>query len=552
LEQQYQLIELLVLLGGTLVLATFFGTYLARMISYENRPIEKTLAIVENRFYRLIGIDVSRQMTWKEYFFALFITNMIVAGIIILILVFQNYLPLSNKVEGFSLDLAVNTAISFITNTNLQHYTGDQQLSNLSQMLAITFTMFVAPASGIAAAFAFIRSFIRKNFGLGNFYMDFIRIILTLLLPISFISALLLMVLGVPQTLDSSITINPLESTIINNGNSTITKEEQTLTIGPVASLESIKELGSNGGGFFGSNSGHPFENPNGLSNLYEMFLMLIIPFSFPIAYARLMGLGRGLSILVTMLIGFGILLSFSLTSQNGPLLLETRFGSFGSALFDTSSLATNTGAANSMLAGMSSESVTAFFLAMFVQAIPGADGTGMMTMIVYVLLTLFIVGLMVGKTPEFMSMKISPRDIKLSMLIFLLHPAIILIPTVIAFTTGNAQVIIGEQVTAMGFTQTLYEYTSAAANNGSDYFGTSADTPFWNWSTAIVMFLGRYVPLGLMLAIAGSFTLKDRKEVIEPIKTKGPLFISILVVMTFLLTALSFFPFLIMGPVSI
>jgi K+-transporting ATPase ATPase A chain len=547
-----QLIELLVLLGGTLVLATFFGTYLARLISYENRPIEKTLAIVENRFYRLIGIDVNKQMTWKEYFFALFITNMIVVVVIILILVFQNYLPLSNNVEGFSIDLAVHTAISFITDTNLQHYAGDQQLSNLSQMLAITFTMFVAPASGIAASFAFIRSFIRKNYGLGNFYMDFIRIILTLLLPVSFVSALILMVLGVPQTLDSSITINPLESIINNGNNSTITKEEQTLSIGPVASLESIKELGSNGGGFFSANSGHPFENPTGLSNLYEMFLMLILPFSFPIAYSKLMGLGRGLSILVTMLIGFGILLSFSLTSENGPLLLETRFGSFGSALFDTSSLATNTGAVNSWLAGMSSESVTAFFLAMFVQAIPGAVGTGMMAMIVYVLLTLFIVGLMVGKTPEFMSMKISPRDIKLSMLIFLLHPAIILIPTVISFTTGNAQAIVGEQVNAMGFTQTLYEYTSAAANNGSDYFGTSADTPFWNWSTAIVMFLGRYVPLGLMLAIAGSFTIKDRKEVIEPIKTKGPLFISLLVVMTFLLTALSFFPFLIMGPVSI
>ena len=471
---------------------------------------------------------------------------MIVVIIVISILTFQNYLPSDNPVEGLSIDLAINTAISFITDTNLQHYAGDQQLSVLSHMAAITFTMFVAPASGIVAAFAFIRSFIRKNYGLGNFYMDFIRVVLTLLLPVSFVSALILMIMGVPQTLDSSITINPLESTINN------TTPEQQMTIGPVASLESIKLLGSNGGGFFVSNSGHPFENPTGLSNMYEMFLMLIIPLSFPIAYAKLVGLGRGLSILVTMLIGFGVLLSFSLTSESGPQLLETRFGSFGSALFDTSSLATNTGAVNSALAGMSSESVTAFFLAMFVQAIPGAVGTGMMTMIVYVLLTLFIVGLMVGKTPEFMSMKISPKDIKLAMLIFLIHPAIILIPTVIAFTTGNAQAIIGEQVTAMGFTQTLYEYTSAAANNGSDYFGTSADTPFWNWSTAIVMFLGRYVPLGLMLCIAGSFTIKDRKEVVEPIKTQGPLFISILVVMTFLLAALSFFPFLVMGPISI
>ena len=465
----------------------------------------------------------------------------------VLILTFQNYLPSDVPVEGFSIDLAVHTAISFVTDTNLQHYAGDQQLSVLSQMAAITFTMFVAPASGIAAAFAFIRSFIRKNFGLGNFYMDFIRVILTLLLPVSFASALILMIMGVPQTLDSSITINPLESTINNNN----TVEQQT-TIGPVASLESIKLLGTNGGGFFVSNSAHPFENPTGLSNVYEMFLMLIIPLSFPIAYAKLIGLGRGTSILITMLIGFGVLLSFSLTSESGPQLLETRFDSFGSSLFDTTSLGTNTGAVNSALAGMSSNAVTAFFLAMFVQSIPGAVGTGMMTMIVYVLLTLFIVGLMVGKTPEFMSMKISPKDIKLVILIFLIHPAIILIPTVISFTTGNAQALVGEQVTAMGFTQTLYEYTSAAANNGSDYFGTSADTPFWNWSTAIVIFLGRFVPLGLMLTIAGSFTVKDRKEVVEPIKTQGPLFISVLVVMTFLLAALSFFPFLVMGPISI
>jgi K+-transporting ATPase ATPase A chain len=231
---------------------------------------------------------------------------------------------------------------------------------------------------------------------------------------------------------------------------------------------------------------------------------------------------------------------------------LETRFGSFGSALFDTTSIATNTGAANSALAGMSSNAVTSFFLGMFIQAIPGALGIGIMTMIIYVLLTLFLVGLMVGKTPEFMSMKISPRDIKLAVLIFLIHPIIILIPTVIAFVTGNVQALVGEQVTAMGFTQALYEYTSAAANNGSDYFGTSADTPFWNWSTAIVMFIGRYVPLGLMLYIAGSFTIKDRKEVIEPIKTHGPLFITVLTVMVFLLAGLTFLPFLVMGPISI
>ena len=540
-------IQFCVLIVGTIGLATIFGTYLARMITFEMRPLEKTLARVESGFYRVIGINATKQMSWKEYFLALFLTNMAVVAFIILILTFQNYLPLSEGKEGFSFDLSFNTAISFITDTNLQHYVGDQQLSITSQMVAITFTMFIAPASGIATAFAFIRSFIRKNYGLGNFYVDLTRIIITLLLPVAVVSALVLMVIGVPQTLQPSIETSTLEGIVNNNSSNT-----QTIIMGPVASLESIKLLGSNGGGFFGSNSGHPFENPTGLSNMYEMFLMLIIPLSFPIAYARLMGKGRGIAILLAMLIGFGILIIIATAVESGPLLLETRFGSFGSILFDTVSLGTNTGATNSALAGMSSEATISFFLAMFVQAIPGAVGTGMMMMIIFVLLTLFLVGLMVGKTPEFMSMKISPKDIKFAVYIFLLHPALILIPTVIAMGTGNAQAIVGNEVTPMGYTQTLYEYTSAAANNGSDYFGASADTPFWNYSTGIVMFLGRYLPLALILAIAGSFTMKDRKEVIEPIKTHGPLFITVLVTVTFLLTALTFFPFLLLGPFSI
>jgi potassium-transporting ATPase potassium-binding subunit len=534
------IIQFTILLGGTLGLAIPFGMYITRMISFEMRPLEKTLAKVESGFYRVIGIDATKQMTWKQYFFALFLTNMIVVVFVIFVLTLQNFFPSSQHVNGLPLDLAFHTAVSFVTDTDLQHYAGDQQLSNVSQMITITFTMFVAPASGIVAAFAFIRSFIRKNFGLGNFYMDFIRVILTLLLPVAIVSSLLLMIMGVPQTLNSSMTVDTLE------GN------KQVIKMGPVASLLSIKQLGSNGGGFFGANSGHPFENPTGLSNMYEMFLMLIIPLSFPIAYAKLIGKWRGISILIAMLIGFGSLLAIAFTAASGPKLLETRFGDFGSILFNIISITSNTGAVNSSLLGMSPNAITSFLIAMFVQSIPGAVGTGMMTMIIYVILTLFVVGLMVGKTPEFMSMKISPRDIKLAVFIFLIHPAIILIPTVIALSTGDAQAIIGGKVTPMGFTQTLYEYTSAAANNGSDYFGTSANTPFWNLSTAIVIFLGRYVPIGLMLAIAGSFTVKDRREVIEPIKTQGPLFITILVVVTFLLTALTFFPFLVIGPFSI
>jgi len=526
-------------MSGVLGLSIPFGLYIARMISLEMRPLERTLARIERGFFKIVGINVDKQMTWKEYFLALFLTTLISVIFVILVLILQNYLPSAQHVEGLSIDLAFHTAVSFITNTDLQHYVGETQLSVVSQLVALTFAMFVAPAFGIVTGFAFIRSVIRKNFGLGNFYVDFVRVIITLLLPIAIISSLLLMVTGVPQTLTSSVTVNTLE------GN------KQNITTGPVASLESIKELGENGGGYFGANSAHPFENPTGLSNMYEMFLMLVIPLSFPIAYAKLLGKGRGISILAAILIGFGSLLAFGFLTHIGSSLIETRFGSFGSILFNMISISSNTGAINASLAGMSPQAIISFLVAMFVQAIPGGAGIGMVYMLVYVILTLFIVGLMVGKTPEFMSMKISPKDVKMGVFIFLSHPALILIPAVIAFSTGSAQVIIGDKVTPLGYTETLYEYTSAAANNGSDYFGASANTPFWNWSTGIIVFIGRYLPIGLMLMIAGSFTIKERKEVVEPIKTQGVIFISVLVVVTFLLTALTFFPFLVIGPFS-
>jgi len=532
-------IQLAVIILGALGMSIPFGLYIARMISFELRPLERPLAKVERSFFKLIGIDAERQMTWKEYFLALLITTIISIIFVILVLSLQNYLPSSQHVDGLSIDLAFHTAMSFVTNTDLQHYIGENQLSVVSQMVALTFAMFVAPAFGIVTAFAFIRSFIRKNFGLGNFYVDFVRVIITLLLPVAFISSLLFMVTGVPQTLTSSVMVNTLEG---NN---------QSIPMGPVASLESIKELGQNGGGFFGANSAHPFENPTGLSNTYEMFLMLVIPLSFPVAYAKLLGKGRGLSILAIIFIGFGSLLAFGIYAHPASSLIETRFGSFSSTLFNMISISSNTGAINASLGGMTPNAVISFLVAMFIQAIPGGAGMGMAYMLVYVLLTLFVVGLMVGKTPEFMSMKISPKDVKMGVYIFLLHPALILIPTAMAFSTGNAQVIIGDKVTPLGYTQTLYEFTSAAANNGSDYFGASADTPFWNLATGIIVFLGRLVPMGLILAIAGSFTIKERKEVIEPIKTKGLTFVSVVVVVTFLLTALAFFPFLIIGPFS-
>ena len=534
-------IQVAILFGGSIGLAFLFSRFLARMISSEATPVGNRLARVESRIFRLFGVDPQHQMDWREYTIALLISNIVILLIVALILAIQGYLPTAPPgLGGLPPDLIFHTVSSFITGTDLQHYAGEIQLSILSQMIAITFVMFVAPATGIAASFAFIRSFLRRSSSLGNFYVDFLRTTMFLLLPVAIISGILLIAGGVPQTLAYS------------NSLRTVTGVNQTIHMGPIASLESIKLFGNNGGGFFAANSASPFENPGAFTNIFEIMLMISLPLAFPLAYGRLMGRGRGLALLIAMLAGLGLMFVLALAVPSFPVGLETRFGSTGSILFNVVSISTNTGALNSALVGMSDHTVVALFLAMFVQAIPGADGVGLMTMIIYVILTLFIVGLMVGKTPQFLNMKISPSDIKKAVYIFLVHPALILIPTVLAFTTGNAQAIVGSSITPLSYTQVLYEFTSAAANNGSDYFGTLANTPFWNVSTGVVMLLGRYLPLVLMLALAGSFTLKERKMAgPEPIKTEGATFTIVLVIMIFLLTALTFFPFLVIGPFS-
>lgn len=526
---------------GSIGLAVLFSRFLARMISNENTPIGRRVAGFESSIFRLFGVDLGRQMGWREYVTSLLVTNLVVALLMIFVLAIQGYIPFSRPSGGgLSPDLIFNTASSFITNTDLQHYAGELQLSMLSQMLGITFVMFVAPATAIAASFAFIRSFLRRSSTIGNFHVDFLRSIFFLLLPVAAVSALLLIAGGVPQSLISSETFRTISGT------------NQSMTVGPIASLESIKLFGNNGGGYFSANSAYPFENPNGFTNIFEIILMLSLPLSFPLAYGKLMGRGRGITLLVAMLAGLGFMFALALEVPSFPVGLETRFGSTGSILFNVISVSTNTGAANSALVGMSDHTVVSLFLAMFVQAMPGADGVGLMTMIVYVILTLFIVGLMVGKTPEFLNMKISPNDIKKAVYVFLVHPALILFPTVIAFTSGNAQAIVGTNITPLSYTEVLYEFTSAAANNGSDYFGALANTPFWNISTGVVMLLGRYLPIILMLALAGSFTLKERKTAgSEPIKTEGATFTIVLIIMIFLLTALTFFPFLVIGPFS-
>ncbi|MGC8555822.1 MAG: potassium-transporting ATPase subunit KdpA [Conexivisphaera sp.] len=483
------------------------------------------ISLVDALPRRVLGSAYLKGMGWREYFSALAALNAVVLALDFALLSVQ---PAFGG-PRLSPDLAFNIASSFVTNTDLQHYAG-HELTVISQMLVITYTMFVAPASGLAASLAFMRGFAGKTASLGNFYADFVRSVLVILLPLSLISAVLLIAMGVPQAIPGGTVAGGLR-------------------LGPVASLEAIKLLGNNGGGYYTANSASPLENPNALSNFYEAFLMLLLPLSVPLAFGRLVGMRRGASILGAMLAGAGVLFGIALLGHTGAGI-EPRLGPFDTVLFNTVSLVTDTGATASSLTAMSPQAISAFLMAMFVQAIPGAVGVGFMYMMVFIIITLFVLGLMVGKTPEMMGVKITPRDVKLAAATFLVHPLVILLPLVLAFATGQAQHLLG-QPGPLQFTEVLYEFTSAAANNGSDYLGILANAPFWNYVTGLAMLVGRYVPLALMLALAGSFAGRDRRRMPEPVETQGFLFAALLLGMTFLLTVLTFFPFLILGPFS-
>ena len=529
--------ELLVLaIGLTLFLAFYLGKYMVHLIRGTPRPFEGTLSKVEGFVFGLAGIDPKRSMDWKEYVIALVLLDAVFAVFTYVVLGLQGTLPGDPRgLAPFSWDLNFNTTSSFITNTNLQHYLGDQSLTVTSE-LVLMLNQFVAPASAIAVGLAFIRPFVQKGKGLGNFYADFVRSILTILLPIAFVTALLLMALGVPQTLNGTLTTG-----LIGEG-------RQTFVVGPLAGFDSIMELGQNGGGYYGANMASPLANPNGITNLAYLTLMLIIPLAFIFAYGELVGRGRGRALMVAVLAPFLVLLVYSLSTPSGPTGLETRFGGFGSVLFQFVSISTDTGATNAVLSGLSPRTGASLFTFMFVQAIPGGSGVGFMTLVIYAFLTLFMVGLMVGKTPEYLGMKISGWDVKLAVLTFVIHPLMILVPAAIAYSSGNVTAILGAHSGAAGFTQVFYEYTSASANNGSDYLGAAANTPFWNVSTAVVMLVGRFAPIVFMMAIAGSFATKDRRDTPEPIKTDGWPFTLTLIGVTFVLTALAFLPFLILG----
>lgn len=568
-----------------LILVIPVGRYLYHIAAGKHTFADPVFDRVDGVIYQLGGVDPRKGMNWKQYALALVGTNAAMIAIGYFILRVQS-IPLLNPngIEGMEPTLAFNTIISFMTNTNLQHYSGESGLSYLSQMLVIIFMMFVSAASGYAACVAFIRGLAGKTKdNVGNFFADLVRITSRVLLPFSLAGGLLLVWQGVPQNFSGNVVVQTLEGTY------------QVLAMGPVAALEIIKHLGTNGGGFFGANSATPMENPTILSNLIELYSMMLLPGACVIAFGKMVGDGRrqhqtnkasenaltvhregimdrllgkeGRSIFLAMGILFlvGLSLCYWAEQQGNPALAEiglsqaagsmegkeVRFGIAQSALFTTVTTSFTTGTVNNMHDTLTPLGGMVSLMHMMLNCVFGGKGVGLMNMILYAILAVFICGLMVGRTPEYLGKKVEGREMKLTALAIIIHPLLILAFSALAVATAAGRA----GVTNPGFhglSQVLYEYASAAANNGSGFEGLADNTYFWNITTGIVMFLGRYLPIVIQLAIAGSLMKKNYvNESAGTLRTSNVSFAVILVFVVYIFAALTFFPALALGPIA-
>ena len=552
--QPNDLLTLLLILATAVVLGRLLAPYITSIFTSAPNRIDRIVAPIENRIYRLLGVDPNRGMGWREYFLSALIVNIFQMSLAFIIFVFQNILPLNPQgFPGLNLDLAFMQVISFATNTNLQHYNGEgvcnnppdcyplssmPGLSYLSQMTAVQFLQFTSAATGLCVAVAMVRGFVSHSQNMGNFYTDFVRSLTRLFLPLCFVAALIFVGLGVPQTIGRYQTVTTVEGAT------------QTILVGPVASLVSIMQIGTNGGGYYGANSAYPFQNPNPASDIFQILLMLLIPTSLCFVFGQLLGKrreARPIIIGAYSLFALDLLIAFIPTYGLGRGI-EVRFGGFFSTFWTVVTTAITTGSVNANLTGMNPLVILSAFMGMLIQSTPGGEGVGLMYMVMYVVITVFIVGLMSGRTPEYLGMKINARDVKLVMITFLVHPVIILVPTVLAYATGAASAI-HVSTSSSGFSQIFYEFTSAAANNGSDFLGAAGNTPFFNVSTGLVMFIGRFAPIGFLLALAGSMINRKRSTEIG-LRTDSITFTIVLVGSILLLVVLTFFPFLALGPI--
>lgn len=549
------------------------GTYLYHIATKKRTFADPVFDRVDRFIYRLGGIDPEKGMGWKKYVMSLILTNAVMVFIGYLILRIQA-LPIFNPngIGAMESTLSFNTIISFITNTNLQHYSGESGLSYLSQMLVIIFMMFTSAASGFAACVAFVRGLVGKEKTMGNFYVDFVRIITRIFLPLSILVGLLLVWQGVPQNLNANVTVNTIEGKL------------QDIAMGPIAALESIKHLGTNGGGFLGANSATPLENPTILSNIIELYSMMILPGACVIMFGKMVrnrkkqenGIAKhkrsmlgseGRTIFAAMGIMFliGLFVCYFAEKAGNPALeqaglsqsmgsmegKEVRFGIGQSALFTTATTSFTTGTVNNMHDTLTPIGGMIPLLNMMLNLVFGGKGVGLMNMIMYVILTVFICGLMIGRTPEYLGKKIEGKEMKLTALCIIIHPLLILASSALAVGTQAGI----EGITNPGFhgfTQVLYEYASSAANNGSGFEGLADNTYFWNITTGLVMFFGRYLSIIIQMAIAGSLMKKQFvNETIGTLRTDTKTFTIALVLIVYIFAALTFFPVLSLGPVA-
>ncbi len=537
-----QAVAVVAIVGAALVSGSLLAPYIVRVLTGAPTFLDGYLEPLEKRLYRLAGTDPTVGMGWKQYFFAALSLNIAQMVIAFIILMAQGSLPLNPQgFPGLSWDLAFNTVVSFATNTNLQHYSGESTLSYFSQLGAIQFLQFTSAATGVCVMAAMVRGMRAGSTNMGNFYVDFVRTLTRIMIPLCLVAAVVLVALGVPQTIGGYVTVQTVEGA------------SQQILVGPVASLVSIMQLGTNGGGYYGANSAYPFMNPNPATDIIEIYLMLLIPTALIFVFGELIGKKREARPILIGTYGlFAIDLIIGLT-PNLPTIgpgLETRFGGFFSSFWTVVTTAVTTGSVNSSLAGNHPLTILSAFMGMLIQATPGGKGVGVMYMIMYIIITVFVVGLMTGRTPEYLGMKINARDIKLVMVAFLIHPIIILVPTVLAYATKAVDAIPGfsSLPTSVGFTQILYEFTTSAANNGSDFLGASANTPFFNVATAVVIFVGRYAPIFVLLALSGSMIGRKQTTAVS-LKTDSFVFSAVLIGSILLLVVLTFFPFLILGP---
>ena len=582
-----------VFIGLLLVCVKPLGWYIAEVA--QGAPIWplRAGARFEALIYRSAGVDPAAQMTWQEYALALLIFNGLGALLVYALQRLQLWLPLNPEhFANVSSDSSFNTAVSFVTNTNWQGYSGESTMAYLTQMAALAVQNFLSAATGIVVALALIRGFARHDARtLGNFWVDVSRITLYVLLPLASVIAIVLVSQGVVQNFSPYRTAHTLEAVsyqepkldgagkpVTDAAGNAVQEEkstqEQTLPMGPMASQEAIKELGTNGGGFLNTNSAHPYENPTPLSNLLEMWALALIPAALTYTFGRLVGDTRqGWALLAAMVLLFGAMLTIGLVNEQrgNPRLAslgveqaadasqsggnmegkEVRFGTAASVLFATVTTGTSCGAVNAMhdsftpLGGF-----VPLFNMQLGEVVFGGVGTGLYSMLIFAIVGVFIAGLMIGRTPEYLGKKIESFEMKMSSIAILVMPLIVLVGTAVATSVPAGQAGVANPE-AHGFTEILYAFTSAGNNNGSAFGGISANTPFYNTALGLTMWLGRFWPIVAVLAIAGSLAAKKRVPVTSgTMPTHGPTFVILLIGTVLLVGALTFVPALALGPI--